>query len=165
MTMPDAAVTLPTDSTVRVTRQFKAPRALVYRAYTEGPLMQRWCLGPPGWTMPVCKMDVRVGGAYHWRWRGDEDGKEFGFTGEFREVDPPRRIVHTQYYDPGDVGGDMGEGALVTVELTEADGVTMVTTLIDFGSKASRDAAMATGMTDGMELSYQGLDRLLAEQG
>src|SRR5262245_5705437 len=160
-----ARVDLPSEHEVMVSRSFKAPRELVYKAYTTPSLVQRWLLGPPGWTMPVCEMDVRVGGKYRWRWRSDTDGKEFGFHGTFREVDPPRRIVHMEYYDPGDVGGDMGNGALITVELTEADGITTMRALMDFGTKAARDAAMSTGMTEGMEVSYQLLDGVLAEQG
>ena len=158
-----ADVTLPSDQEVMVTRDFNAPRELVYRAYTTPALVQRWCLGPPGWAMPVCEMDVRVGGKFRWRWRSEEDGKEFGFHGEYREVIAPRKIVHTEFYDPGDVGGDMGEGSLITVELTEQDAGTRLTILMDFGSKAARDAALSTGMTDGMEMTYERLEALLAE--
>ena len=106
MTMDKAQVTLPSDREVKVTRSFRAPRALVYRAYTEPALVRRWLLGPPGWSMPVCEMDVRVGGRYRWRWRSDTDGKEFGFAGTFREVQPPSRLVHSETYDPGTVGDD-----------------------------------------------------------
>ncbi len=158
-----AQVTLPSDHEVRVTRQFAAPRVLVYQAYTTPSLVRRWLLGPPGWSMPVCEMDVRVGGKFRWRWRNDRDGKEFGFHGEYREVSPPHRIVSTQFFDPGDVGGDMGNGAVGTVELTEHNGVTTLVTTMDYGSKAARDAAVSTGMTDGMEQSYQRLDRVLTE--
>ena len=73
----------------------------------------------------------------------------------------PERIVNTEYYDPGDIGGSMGDGCLVTVTLEESNGVTVLTTHMDFGTKESRDAALATGMTDGMEQSYQLLDELL----
>jgi len=159
-----AVVSLPSDREVRVERSFEAPRDLVWKAYTTPELIQRWLLGPPGWSMPVCEMAVHVGGRYRWRWR-NEQGEEFGFHGELREVSPPARLVHTQVYDPGDVGGSMGDPALVTLELTEEDGVTTVTTVIDFGSKESRDAAVSTGMTDGMEMSYQVLERLLEELG
>jgi uncharacterized protein YndB with AHSA1/START domain len=159
-----AQVTLPSDREVKVTRSFKGPRALVFRAWTEPELVRRWMLGPPGWAMPVCEMDVRVGGRFRWRWRSEEKGDEFGFTGVFREVVPPSRIVHTEGYDPGTVGGLYpGEDAIVTVTFVEDGGVTTVTTLADFGSNKARDSAMATGMTDGMEQSYQLLDRLLAE--
>ena len=163
-TIEKAEVMLPSDREVKVTRSFKAPRALVYRAYTEPELVRRWLLGPPGWSMPVCEMDVRAGGRYRWRWRSDENGTEFGFAGFFREVDPLFRILHTESYDPGTVayGYPSGE-ALVTVTFAEDDGVTTVTTLIDFGSKEARDGAVATGMTDGMEQSYQLLSRLLDE--
>ena len=80
-TLAEAQVSLPSDSEVKVTREFKARRELVYKAHTVPELVQRWLLGPPGWTMPVCEMDVRVGGKYRWRWRSVEDGKEFGFHG------------------------------------------------------------------------------------
>lgn len=163
--MQKAQVTMPSEREVKVTRAFKAPRALVYRAYSEPALIQRWNLGPPGWTMPVCEMDLRVGGAYRWRWRSDDGKTEFGFHGVIRELEPERRIVHTQLYDPGNTGTGTGEGeALVTLTMAEEKGVTLVTTVIDFGSKEVRDAALATGMTEGMEMSYQSLDRVLAEQ-
>jgi len=165
-TMDAAQVTLPGESEVMVTRSFKAPRHLVYRAYTEPALVQRWMLGPPGWSMPVCEMDVRPGGEYRWRWRSDKDASEFGFFGEYREVVPQAKLVHTETYDPGTVGGpypDGGEPAMVTIAFAEDSGVTTVTSLIDFGSRAARDAALSTGMTSGMEQSYQLLDRLLAE--
>ena len=165
MTIDKAQVTMPSEREVKVARSFKAPKALVYRAYTEPQLVRRWLLGPPGWSMPVCEMDVRVGGKYRWRWRSDQDGNEFGFAGTFREVLPASRLVHTEAYDPGTVGGGYpGQDAIVTVSFTEENGVTTVTSLIDFGSKEARDAAVATGMTDGMEQSYQLLDSLLAEQ-
>jgi uncharacterized protein YndB with AHSA1/START domain len=159
-----AHVTTPSDREVKVVRSFKAPRELVYKAYTTPELVKRWLLGPPGWEMPVCEMDVRVGGKYRWRWRSTAEGKEFGFHGEFKEVSAPSKLVHSEYYDAGDVGGDMGEGSLITVEFTEDAGVTTMTSLMDFGNKQARDAAVSTGMTDGMEQSYQLLDGLLANR-
>ena len=160
-----AQVTLPSDREVKVVRSFKAPRGLVYRAYTEPALVRQWMLGPPGWSMPICEMDVRVGGAYRWRWRSDDNpATEFGFSGTFQEVQPPARIVHTEAYEPGTVGGEYpGNPALVTVTFDEDGGVTTVTSLVDFGSKEARDNAVATGMTDGMEQSYQLLDKLLVQ--
>jgi len=100
MTIDKAQVTLPSDREVKVTRSFRAPRTLVYKAYTEPQLVQRWLLGPPGWSMPVCEMDVRVGGTFRWRWRNDQDGSEFGFRGTYREVQPPSRIVNTEGTTP-----------------------------------------------------------------
>jgi uncharacterized protein YndB with AHSA1/START domain len=159
-----AQVSMPSDHEVKVVRAFKAPRALVYKAYTTPALLTRWLLGPPGWTMPVCEMDVRVGGEYRWRWRRDADGKEFGFHGVFKEVNAPAKLVNTEFFDPGDVGGDMGDGALIRVEFTEDNGITTMTTLMDYGNKRARDAAVSTGMTDGMEQGYQRLDTLLAKE-
>lgn len=157
-----AQVSLPSDREVKVTRSFRAPRALVYEAYTKPELLKRW-LGAPGWSMPVCEMDVREGGRFRWRWRSDEDGSEFGFHGEFLEVDAPALLRNTETYDPGDMGDSMGDDAAnVTVRFEESDGMTTMTTRIEYASKEDRDAAMATGMTDGMETSYQLLDQLLA---
>ena len=90
---------------------------------------------------------------------------EFGFHGTFREIQPPSRIVHTEVFDPGSVGGPHPESeAVVTTMFAEEGGITTLTTIIDFGSKEARDAALKTGMTDGMEQSYQLLDRLIETQ-
>jgi uncharacterized protein YndB with AHSA1/START domain len=162
--MKPAEASLPSDTEVLVKRSFDAPVELVWRAYMEPDLMRRWCSGPPGWSMPVCEMDMQVGGKYHWRWRSDENGQEFGFTGEVLEVVPHARIVHTQSFDPGDLGYSMGgEPSIVTVTFQEAGGITNIETSIKFASKADRDAAFSTGMTDGMEMSYKRLDDVLAE--
>jgi uncharacterized protein YndB with AHSA1/START domain len=162
--MKPAEASLPSDTEVLVKRSFDAPVKLVWRAYMEPDLMRRWCSGPPGWSMPVCEMDMQVGGKYHWRWRSDENGQEFGFTGEVLEVVPHARIVHTQSFDPGDLGYSMGgEPSIVTVTFQEAGGITNIESSIKFASKADRDAAFSTGMTDGMEMSYKRLDDVLAE--
>jgi uncharacterized protein YndB with AHSA1/START domain len=162
--MKPAEASLPSDTEVRVKRSFDAPVKLVWRAYTEPDLMCRWCSGLPGWSMPVCEMDMRVGGKYRWRWRSDENGQEFGFTGEVLEVVPHARIVHTQIYDPGDLGVSMGsEPYIVTVTFNEVNGITNMSTSIKFASKADRDAAFSTGMTDGMEMNYKLLDEVLAK--
>ncbi len=161
-----AHVTLPSDREVKVERSFRAPRSLVYRAHTEPDLVQQWLLGPPGWTMPICEMDVRVGGQYRWVWRSEADGSQFGFSGTYREVEQDTRLVHSERYEAGTVGGEFpGQEALVTTTFIEHDGVTTLTSLMDFGSKEARDAAVATGMTDGMEQSYALLDRMLAGAG
>lgn len=161
--MKPAQVSTPSDTDVLVQRSFDAPADLVWQAYTQPDLMRRWLGGASGWTMPVCEMDLEVGGRYRWRWRSDDGAQEFGFTGEFREVTPHSRLVHTQIYDPGSLGIPMGDGgSLVTVALSEAGGVTHVATTIRFASKADRDEAMSTGMTDGMEMNYQVLDKVLA---
>jgi uncharacterized protein YndB with AHSA1/START domain len=160
--MKPAEVSTPSDREVLVKRSFDAAADLVWQAYTEPALMRRWLTAMPGWSMPVCEMTTEVGGQYRWRWRDDANGVEFGFTGEMLEVEPHSKIVHTQVYDPGTMGGSMGDGAsVITVTFNETDGKTNVATLIKFASKADRDAAVSTGMTDGMEMSYKQLDEVL----
>jgi uncharacterized protein YndB with AHSA1/START domain len=161
-----AEVSLPSDTEVRVSRSFHAPRKLVWDAHTVPRLVQRWMLGPPGWSMPVCEMDVRPGGKYRWRWRSEEDGKEFGFHGDFREVEAPAKLSHAEHYDPGDIGGAMpaNNPAIIRTTFTEKNGITTLVTVMDFGSREARDAAVSTGMTDGMEMGYERLDSFFAEE-
>ncbi len=162
--MKPAEASLPSETEVLVKRSFDAPARLVWRAYVEPELLRRWCTGPPDWSMPVCEMDMRAGGQYQWRWRNDADGMEFGFTGEVLEIVPHERIVHTQAFDPGNMGVSMGgEPSIITVTFDESNGITNVATMIKFASKADRDQALSTGMTDGMEVSYTRLDEVLAE--
>lgn len=165
--MKPAVVSTPDETRVVIKRTFSAPPPLVWRAYTEPDLLRRWCPGLPGWSMHVCEMDVRKGGQYRWRWREEATGNEFGFVGEFLELVANRKIAHTQVYDPGDLGIPMGDHpTIVTVEMQETNGMTLVTTTIAFATKEDRDAGLESGMTDGMELSYQNLDELLTkEQG
>ncbi|MCA9193391.1 MAG: SRPBCC domain-containing protein [Planctomycetales bacterium] len=160
--MKPAEVSAPDETSVVVNRTFAAPLQLVWRAYTEADLLRRWCQGPPGWSMPVCEMDSKTGGLYRWRWRDDSNGTEFGFQGEFLEVVVNSKIVHTQVYDPGDLGISMGGSPwIITVEFQEAGEVTKVTTTFAFATREDRDAAMDSGMTEGMETSYQHLDETL----
>ncbi|MBX3281886.1 MAG: SRPBCC domain-containing protein [Acidobacteria bacterium] len=162
--MKPAEASLPSDTEVLVRRSFNAPAKLVWRAYVEPELMRRWCVGMPGWSMPVCEMDMQVGGQYEWRWRNDENGMEFGFTGDVLEIVQHERIVHTQTFDPGNMGIGMGgEPSVITVGFEEIDGVTNVATTIKYASRADRDEALSTGMTDGMEMSYRKLDQILVE--
>ena len=162
--MKPAEASLPSDTEVLVKRSFDAPVKLVWRAYTEPDLMRRWCGGHAGWSMPVCEMDMRVGGQYRWRWRSDENGQEFGFAGDVLEVVPHAKLVHTQIFDPGDMGISMGgEPSTITVTFEEDGGITNVATMIKYFSKADRDEALSTGMTEGMEVNYKRLDGVLAE--
>ena len=160
--MKPAEVSTPSDQEVLIKRSFDAAADLVWRAYTEPELMRRWLTAMPGWSMPVCEMTTKVGDKYRWRWRDDANNVEFGFTGEMLEVELNSKLVHTQEYDPGTMGGSMGDGpSVITVTFDEAGGITNVATLIKFASKADRDAAVSTGMTDGMEMSYKQLDSVL----
>src|SRR5690242_15336613 len=92
-----------------ITRVFDAPRKLVYRALTEPALVRRWMNGPGGYSMPVCDIDLRVGGSYRYVWKSDKDASEMGLTGEFREIVPGERIVRTELFEgawsPGETLG------------------------------------------------------------
>ena len=156
-----AEVTLPSDREVRVTRTFNAPRQLVWDAHNTPELVRKW-QGYDGWDMPVCDMDVRVGGKYKWQWRNREDGNQFGFFGTYTEVNVPSKLVHEQYFDAGDMDFAMptGDPCIVSVELSEQHGVTTLVCTMTFASKEARDDAVSTGMTDGMEHSYTRLDEL-----
>ena len=156
-------VETPSDLEVRVTRQFKAPAQLVWDTHTKPELVRKWQYGFEGWSLPICDMDVRVGGAYRWRWRNDDNGQEMGFFGTYIEVTPPTRLVYEQHYDAGSLGVPMtSEPTIITTDFTESRGFTTITVTMRFASKEERDAAVATGMTDGMELSYERIDALLA---
>ncbi len=161
MPMP-ADVSLPSDREVRVTRTFNAPRQLVWDAHTKPELVRRW-QGYDGWDMPVCDMDVRVGGNYKWQWKNRDDGNQFGFFGTFSEVDAPSKLVHAQYFDGGNTDYAMPEGdpCIVSLDLSEQDGITTLICNLTFVSKDARDEAMSTGMTDGMEYSYTRLDAVV----
>ncbi|MDP3749785.1 MAG: SRPBCC family protein [Phenylobacterium sp.] len=148
-------ITAPSDREIVVVRDFDAPRRLVFDCMTKPDLLRRWMLGPPGWTMPVCEIDLRVGGAYRYVWHG-ENGEEMGMGGVYQEVAPPDRLVATELFDGAE------DPSLVTSELVEHGGRTTLTTSILYPSKAVRDAMLATDMAAGMEAGYARLDALLA---
>src|SRR3954449_12046965 len=145
--------TTPSELEILATRTFDAPRRLVFAAFTEPEHVQRWLLGPEGWTMPVCEMDLRVGGGWRYVWRNG-DGVEFAIEGVFREIERPARLVYTESM--------MGSEALQTIVLTEVDGVTTMVSSLLYGSRAERDAAVATGMAEGSSQSYDRLADVLA---
>jgi uncharacterized protein YndB with AHSA1/START domain len=151
-------VTMSSDRGIMITRVFDAPRALVFDAYTKPDLVKRWLLGPPGWTMPICEIDLKVGGRFRYVWRNDVKGTDMGVGGAYREIAPPERIVHTELFDEDWTGGE----TLVTTLFTEQRGKTTVTMTVLYVSSEARDAALGTGMTKGMAQSYDRLDELLA---
>ena len=145
----------PSDREVVFTRVVNAPRRVVIDAWTNPKHVPRWMLGPEGWTMPVCEIDLRVGGAWRFVWR-KSDGMEMTMTGTYREVVPPERLVSTERWGP-----EWPE-TVNAVVLTETAGQTTITLTITYPTKQARDAALATGMADGMDPSYARLDSLLA---
>jgi uncharacterized protein YndB with AHSA1/START domain len=150
-------ITTPTDNELVMTRVFDGPRGMVFDALTTPELVQRWLLGPPGWTMPVCEIDLRVGGKYRYVWQ-NADGRKMGMGGTFREIVRPSRIVTTELFDEDWTGGE----TLVTTQIVEQSGKTTLTTTVRYASREARDSAIKTGMAKGVEASYDRLEQLLA---
>jgi uncharacterized protein YndB with AHSA1/START domain len=153
-------VTVPTDREIAMTRVFDAPRRLVFDALTKPELVKQWLLGPPGWSMPVCEIDLRVGGAYRYVWRKDS-GREMGMGGVYREIVAQERIVCTEVFDDAWYPGE----SLNTTTLAEKDGRTTLTTTMRYVSQEARDGVLKSGMESGVAVSYDRLEQLLASQG
>jgi uncharacterized protein YndB with AHSA1/START domain len=147
--------TTPSDLEIAMTRVVDAPRALVFDAWTKPEHLQNWLLGPEGWTMPVCEIDLRPGGAWRFVWRR-ADGTEMAMHGTYKEVKPPERMVTTESW-----GADWPE-TINTLVLTEKDGQTTITQTVRYPSKEARDKAKGTGMTDGVSVSFDRLAGYLA---
>lgn len=145
-------LTTPSEREAVITRVVEAPRSLVWEAWTSPEHLPNWLLGPDGWTMPVCELDLRPGGAWHFVWRRS-DGTEMEMHGVYREIVPPERLVNTESW-----GGDWPE-TVNTLVLTEEDGKTTITLTVLYPSEEARDAALGTGMKDGADMSF---DRLAA---
>jgi uncharacterized protein YndB with AHSA1/START domain len=142
-----ATVTLPTDEQILITREFDAPKHLVYRAFTTPELVKRWWHANRG-EMTIAEIDLRVGGK--WRYVMVADGGfEVGFHGEYREIVPNERIVSTEAYE-GIPDADE-HAALNTLTLTEVDGRTTMTILVEHPTKEGRDAHIDSGMEAGLQ--------------
>jgi uncharacterized protein YndB with AHSA1/START domain len=150
-------LTTPTDTEIVMTREFNAPRTLVFDAHTKPELVRRWLLGPDGWTMPVCEIDLRVGGAYRYVWR--KDGEEMGMGGVFKEIAAPERLVATEKFDQAWYPGE----CLVTTVLTEKNGRTLLEQTSRFDTRAARDTALKSGMESGIAASCDRLERIMEE--
>jgi uncharacterized protein YndB with AHSA1/START domain len=139
-----AVVSLPADEQILITREFDAPRELVYKAYTTPELVRRWWHAKRG-EMTVCEIDLRVGG--EWRYvmvaRGD---MEVAFHGEYREIVPNERLVSTEVFE-----GFPDAESLNTLTLTEANGRTKLEILVQHENKEHRDAHVNSGMEDGLQ--------------
>lgn len=149
-------ITTPSDRELVMTRVFDASRELVFKAMTTPDLLKRWLLGPPGWTMVVCDVDLRVGGAYRYVWQ-KAGGIEMGMGGVFREIVPPERLVQTETFDESWYPGE-GVG---TVVLIEEGGKTTMTQTMLYESKDARDAVLKSPMDEGVAVSYDRLADVL----
>ena len=142
-----------------ITRSFNAPRTLVFDALSKPEMVKQWLNGPPGWSLSVCEIDLRVGGKYRYVW-SNSAGKDMGMgmSGVYKEVTRPERIVNTEKFEPAWYPGE----ALSTLVLTEKKGTTLMTITARYDSKKTRDEILGSPMEGGLEFSYQELDALLA---
>jgi uncharacterized protein YndB with AHSA1/START domain len=150
-------ITTPSDREIAMTRTFDAPRRLVFDAFTKPELIKRWLGVRAGWTMPVCEVDLRVGGKYRYVWRGPK-GNDMGMDGVFREIVAPERIVATEKFDESWYAGE----AVDTTVFVEKGGRTTVTMMVRYESKEARDGVLATPMATGVAESYDKLAEYLA---
>jgi uncharacterized protein YndB with AHSA1/START domain len=153
-----AKVTLPADRQILITREFNAPKRLVWKAYTTPELIKRWWSGERG-VVTSAEVDLRVGG--QWRYvMVANGGFEVAFRGEYREIAEPDRLVNTEIFeglpDPDDHAG------LVTVTLTEKDGRTYLEMLCEYRDRADRDAVIDSGMESGMQEAMDALEKVAA---
>jgi len=153
-------LTTPGNCEIAITRVFDAPRRLVFDAFTKPDLVKQWLLGPPGWSMPVCEIDLKVGGAYRYVWR-HANGKEMGMGGVYREVVPQERLVCTELFDEAWYPGE----SLITTTLAEQGRRTTLMSTILYVSQEARDAVLKSGMERGVAASYDRLAELLASLG
>lgn len=141
------------DTQVRISRVIRGTVDQVWRAHHDPELMKRWLLGPDGWTMPVCEVASSVGESYRYEWEAVDGSQRFGFEGELLESEPPHRAVTTER-----MIGMEGPGTVNELTLTPHEAGTLMTLVVTYPSAEVRDMVLGTGMTDGMERSYERLE-------
>lgn len=146
--------TTPSDRELVATRVVDAPRQLAWEMWTNPKHVPHWMTGPDGWTMPVCEIDLRPGGEWHFVWR-DATGTDMEMRGIYCEIAPPERLLSTESW-----GGDWPE-TINTLVFTERDGQTTMTCTVLYASKGARERALGTGMKDGWSKSYDRMDDYL----
>lgn len=146
------------DTQVRISRVIQGPADAIWQAHHTKALLQKWLLGPDGWTMPICEVATTVGDTYRYEWENGED--RFGFEGELLESLPPFRAVTTER-----MIGMPGQGTTNEMTLTPVADGTLLSILITYPNTEMRDTILATGMTDGMETSYHRLETKVLAPG
>jgi uncharacterized protein YndB with AHSA1/START domain len=149
-----AVLTLPTETQIKIVREFAAPARLVWKAWTTPELIKRWWHANRG-TVTSAEVDLRVGGKWRWVMVTTEGGFEVAFHGEYREIVPHERLVYTEVFE-----GAPDSGSLNTTALVEKDGRTTVTMLMQLENQSDRDAILATGMEAGMQDALDLLEQL-----
>jgi uncharacterized protein YndB with AHSA1/START domain len=159
--MKPAVVETPSETQVEVVRSFDSPVESVWKPFTDASLVRHWMLGPPGWSMPICEIDFRVGGKYENVFRNEADGTEIAIVGVFREIETHCKIVQDEKHMIASLAEGITNETVVTLTFEQASEGTRVRTLIEYGSKEQRDEALATGMGAAMEMGYCRIDELL----
>jgi len=149
-------VTTPSERELLMTREFNAPRALVFEAWTKPEHVSRW-FGPRTFTLPVCEIDLRAGGRYHYVMRGP-DGADYPMGGDFIEIDPPGRLVYTDRFE---IEGMPERESVITLTLDEHDGKTVMTMHTLYQSAEDMQAVLAMQMVEGMTETLDRLAELL----
>ncbi len=150
-------VTARSEREIVITREFDAPRQMVFDAMTKPDLLKRWLGVFAGWELTVCEIDLRVGGTYRWVWRQSSGGSEMGVRGTYREIVPPERVVCTEQFDEAWYPGE----ALLTTTFTEHAGTTTLMLTIRYSSREARDGVLQSPMERGLTISYNNLAALL----
>jgi len=150
-------ITTPSDREIAFTRIFNAPRRLVFDAYTKCEYLKKWLGVFGGWSLDVCKIDLKVGGSYRYGWR-NESGAEMGMGGTYREIVTNERIVATEKFDESWYEGE----AVDTTTFVESDGKTTLTILVKYLSKEVRDGVLQSEAAEGLNANFDNLDELLA---
>jgi uncharacterized protein YndB with AHSA1/START domain len=153
-------ISTPSDREILVTRRFNAPRALVWKAWTQPAYLARWW-GPQGWTLPVCNVDLRPGGKWQYCMAGPQGEESCGLA-IYHEIVEPERLVYTDYFADaqGNPVPNMPESR-VTIHLTENDGMTLLNSTMLYPAKEDRDRIIQMGMQEGMTESLNRLDEVL----
>lgn len=146
------------DTHIIVTRHFAAPPEAVYRAHTDPKLVEKWLLGPEGWTMPVCQMETKPGGSFRYEWSNADKSQGFHITGEYLELEPYNRIVHVERMFLPDRTPDNH----VVTRFDDADGSgTLMNMRMTLPDRNTRAAMLSSGMEHGMEASYVRLEQMI----
>ena len=157
-----AVITQPSDTEILITRTFDAPAELLFKAYTTPDLVKQWwSFGTAEWL--ACEVDLRVGG--RWRFVTRDEGMEVGFHGEYREIDPPHRLVSTEVFEGAPVPDPDEVPTVNVVTFDEDDGVTTLTMVIQCINREQRDAIIESGMEGGLQVAYDQLEDLVRQQG
>lgn len=150
-------ITTPSDRELSWSRRFRAPVARVFEAVTQPELVKRWLLGPEGWSMPICEIDLEPGGKYRYVWRRERDGKQMGMGGLFQEIVVPTLVTFSEVFDEAWYPGH----AMGSYRLIDEGATTTFVQTMKYESRDVRDQVLRSGLEQGIEKSHERLDAIL----